>query len=72
MADTLAAQGYEPRQDADSVVLADCRSTHWPGPTRRWYAGMNLALITALLEDSDLTARLDYQADDRCCVTIKR
>ena len=71
VADTLAAQGYEPRQDADSVVLTNCPFHALARTHTSLVCGMNLALITALLEDSDLTARLD-PADDRCCVTIKR
>ena len=71
VADALAAQGYEPRRDDDALVLTNCPFHALARTHTSLVCGMNLALITALLDDSDLTARLD-PADDRCCVTIRR
>ena len=37
--DTLAAHGYEPRREGDSITMANCPSTRWPAPTPSWSAG---------------------------------
>jgi len=74
VADALAAQGYEPRRDADTLLLTNCPFHALARAHTTLVCGMNLALITALLdeqEDSDLTACL-HPGDDRCCVTISR
>jgi predicted ArsR family transcriptional regulator len=70
---TLASHGYEPRRDGDTVVLANCPFHELARAHTTLVCGMNLALITALLEERghpDLTARLD-PASDRCCVTVR-
>ena len=70
----LAAQGYEPRRAADTLLLTNCPFHALARAHTKLVCGMNLALITALLDEqqtSDLTARLD-PGDDRCCVTVKR
>jgi predicted ArsR family transcriptional regulator len=70
---TLAAHGYEPRRDGDTVLLANCPFHELARTHTALVCGMNLALITALLGergDADLTARLD-PASDRCCVTVR-
>ena len=69
---TLASQGYEPRRDGDTVVLANCPFHELARAHTELVCGMNLALITALLErgHADVTARLD-PARDRCCVTLQ-
>ena len=68
----LAAQGYEPRRDGDTLVLANCPFHDLARDHTDLVCGMNLALVTGLLErlgDSSLTVRLE-PAPDRCCLTI--
>jgi predicted ArsR family transcriptional regulator len=73
VADVLASQGYEPRQDGDALVLANCPFHDLARAHTALVCGMNLALVTAVLEGlrtGGLTARLE-PADGRCCVTIR-
>ena len=74
VAAALATQGYQPRQDDDTLVLTNGPFHALARSHQTLVCGMNLALITALLDRQgtrDLTARLD-PAGDRCCVTINR
>jgi predicted ArsR family transcriptional regulator len=73
VADLLASQGYEPRQDGDAVLLANCPFHDLARSHTALVCGMNLALITAVLDGlgaGGLTARLE-PAEGRCCVTIR-
>ena len=73
VASALAGQGYEPRQEGDALVLANCPFHDLARSHTALVCGMNLALVTALLDGAradHLTARLE-PADGRCCVTIR-
>lgn len=73
VAAVLADQGYEPRQEGDALVLANCPFHDLARAHTELVCGMNLALVTALLEGAradHLTARLE-PAEARCCVTIR-
>jgi predicted ArsR family transcriptional regulator len=73
VASALAGQGYEPRQEGDALVLANCPFHDLARNHTALVCGMNLALVTALLDGAradHLTARLE-PADGRCCVTIR-
>lgn len=68
----LAAHGYEPRAQGGRVVLANCPFHALSRDHTALICGMNLHLITALLDElghPDVHARLD-PATDRCCVTL--
>lgn len=69
--DALASSGYEPRVEADRIVLANCPFEALARTHPRLVCGMNLALIDQLVEQSDgrLTAALD-PGEGRCCVTM--
>jgi predicted ArsR family transcriptional regulator len=69
---TLAAHGYEPRRDDDTVTLANCPFHALASEHTELVCGMNLALIDATAARAGggrLTARLD-PAPDRCCVVL--
>jgi predicted ArsR family transcriptional regulator len=68
----LAAQGYEPRVQDDVLVLANCPFHALAREHTTLVCGMNLHLITAMLDEldhADVRAVLD-PAPDRCCVTL--
>ncbi len=68
----LAAYGYEPRAQGGRVVLANCPFQALARDHTALICGMNLHLITALLDElghPDVHARLD-PTTDRCCVTL--
>jgi predicted ArsR family transcriptional regulator len=68
----LAGQGYEPRTEADVVVLANCPFADLARDHPALVCGMNLDLLTAFLTERRCTsvrARLDPAAG-RCCVTL--
>ena len=68
----LAAHGYEPRVQGDRVVLANCPFHALAREHTALVCGMNLHLITALLDElgrRDVQTRLD-PAPQRCCVTL--
>ena len=68
----LTAHGYEPRGQGDRVMLANCPFDALAREHTALVCGMNLHLITALLEElgrRDVQARLD-PAPQRCCVTL--
>ena len=68
----LAAHGYEPRVHGDRMVLANCPFHALAREHTALVCGMNLHLITALLDElghRDVLARLD-PAPQRCCVTL--
>jgi predicted ArsR family transcriptional regulator len=72
VAAVLAAHGYEPRVQGDRVVLANCPFHALAREHTALVCGMNLHLITALLEElgrRDVLAGLD-PAPHRCCVTL--
>ena len=72
VAAVLAAHGYEPRVQDDRVVLANCPFHALAREHTALVCGMNLHLITALLEEfgrRDVQTRLD-PAPQRCCVTM--
>ena len=73
VAAVLADQGYEPRQEGDALVLANCPFHDLARAHTELVCGMNLALVTALLEGAradHLTARLE-PTEGRCCVTVR-
>jgi predicted ArsR family transcriptional regulator len=68
----LAEQGYEPRVEGTSVVLANCPFHALARDHTALVCGMNLSLITAFLRErgySSVEAALEPAAD-RCCVTL--
>ncbi|WP_255621137.1 metalloregulator ArsR/SmtB family transcription factor [Pseudonocardia sp. DSM 110487] len=72
LAVTLAGLGYEPRVQDDVLVLANCPFHALARDHTALVCGMNLHLITALLDElghTDVLARLN-PAPERCCVTL--
>lgn len=72
LAATLAARGYEPRVQDGVVVLANCPFHALARDHTALVCGMNLHLITAMLDElghTDVQAGLD-PAPGRCCVTL--
>jgi predicted ArsR family transcriptional regulator len=72
VAAVLNAHGYEPRVQGDRVVLANCPFHALAREHTALVCGMNLHLITALLDQRgrrDVLAGLD-PAPQRCCVTL--
>lgn len=72
VADALAEQGYEPRIQAGTLVLANCPFHALADQHNTLVCGMNLDLITAMLDELGhprLKATLD-PAPGRCCVTL--
>jgi len=68
----LAAHGFEPRQQDDTVTLANCPFHALANEHTELVCGMNLALIDGLvgkLDGAALTATLS-PASDRCCVVL--
>jgi predicted ArsR family transcriptional regulator len=68
----LVEQGYEPRVQGDIVALVNCPFHALARDHTALVCGMNLDLITALLDElghPDVEARLD-PAPNRCCVTL--
>jgi predicted ArsR family transcriptional regulator len=68
----LALQGYEPRRQDDTVVLANCPFHALAREHTELVCGMNRDVISAVLDSlghADVEARLD-PAPDRCCVTL--
>jgi predicted ArsR family transcriptional regulator len=68
----LADHGYEPRVRGEVIVLANCPFHALAREHTTLVCGMNLHLITALLDElghREVQARLD-PAPDRCCVTL--
>jgi predicted ArsR family transcriptional regulator len=80
LVDALAAQGFEPRAEADVVVLGNCPFHALAEQHTALVCGMNLHLldgmVNGLIEEPGVTpasppprARLD-PAPGRCCVTL--
>jgi predicted ArsR family transcriptional regulator len=72
VAAVLDAHGYEPRVQGDRVVLANCPFHALAREHTALVCGMNLHLITALLDElgrGEVLAGLD-PAPQRCCVTL--
>jgi predicted ArsR family transcriptional regulator len=72
VAAVLDAHGYEPRVQGDRVVLANCPFHALAREHTALVCGMNLHLITALLDElgrRDVLAGID-PAPQRCCVTL--
>jgi predicted ArsR family transcriptional regulator len=68
----LAGQGYEPRIQDGVLVLANCPFHALARDHTELVCGMNLHLITAMLDElghTEVQARLD-PAPGRCCVTL--
>ena len=68
----LDGHGYEPRIQGDRVVLANCPFHALAREHTALVCGMNLHLITALLDElgrRDVQTGLD-PAPQRCCVTL--
>ena len=68
----LAEHGYEPRDEDDRVILANCPFHTLAASHTEMVCGMNLALIEALAAEvgpDDLECRLEPQ-DQRCCVVL--
>lgn len=70
----LASQGYEPRLENDSIVLANCPFHAMARDHTQLVCGMNLDMISAALGAlgrGDVEAVLD-PGPDRCCVRLSR
>lgn len=71
-AEVLAARGYEPRREDDTLVLANCPFHELAREHTQIVCGMNLDVISAALDalgDDDVEAHLDPEPG-RCCVTL--
>jgi predicted ArsR family transcriptional regulator len=68
----LAEHGYAPAPDGpERIELRNCPFHRLAEQFPPVICGMNLALITGLLADSEWTARMDA-APGRCCVTLSK
>ena len=70
----LATHGYEPRIENDALLLANCPFHALAREHTALVCGMNLHLITALLDElghTELRATLD-PGPERCCVKLTR
>jgi predicted ArsR family transcriptional regulator len=68
----LAEHGYAPAPDGpERIKLRNCPFHRLAEQFPPVICGMNLALITGLLADSEWTARMDA-APGRCCVTLSK
>jgi predicted ArsR family transcriptional regulator len=68
----LAAHGYEPTRDGESITLGNCPFHALAEEHRALVCGMNLEVIAGVLEGAaaaHMAARLD-PAPGRCCVTV--
>jgi len=68
----LAEHGYEPREEDDRVLLANCPFHALAATHTEMVCGMNLALIDAMVETMDavgLESQLD-PGEGRCCVVL--
>ncbi|MGH3355932.1 MAG: helix-turn-helix transcriptional regulator [Nocardioidaceae bacterium] len=71
--EALEAHGFEPRTEADTVVLANCPFHALAERHAALVCGMNLRLLDGLLDSltpTGMQARLDPQPG-RCCVRIE-
>jgi predicted ArsR family transcriptional regulator len=72
IAAALAGHGYEPRVQGEEIVLRNCPFHALAREHTALVCGMNLHLITALLDElnhPDVTTRLD-PTPGRCCVIL--
>jgi predicted ArsR family transcriptional regulator len=72
IAATLAENGYEPRLERGVLVLGNCPFHALARDHTALVCGMNLHLITAMLDEldhSEVRAELD-PAPEQCCVTL--
>lgn len=68
----LAQHGYEPREDAQRVILANCPFHTLAASHTEMVCGMNLALLQALVDEvgpDELECHLEPD-DQRCCVVL--
>jgi predicted ArsR family transcriptional regulator len=73
LTDVLAGLGYEPRETADGVVLANCPFHALAADHTELVCGMNLGMLTSLLAErgeAEVDAVLDPAAG-RCCVVLR-
>ena len=74
VADLLAARGYEPRREGDTVVLANCPVHELAREHTQLICTMNLDVISAALDSlghGDVEAQL-APAPGRCCVQLAK
>ncbi|MEU4197650.1 helix-turn-helix domain-containing protein [Kribbella sp. NPDC026611] len=72
LTEVLEAHGFEPRPDGDAIALANCPFRRLAAEYPRLVCGMNLNLLTGLLEtvgETGMQAQLDPQATG-CCVRL--
>ncbi|MEU6789670.1 helix-turn-helix domain-containing protein [Nonomuraea angiospora] len=68
----LEALGFEPRAEGDAITLVNCPFHSLARQHTELVCGMNLCLLTGLLEGlaaTDVTARLE-PAPEHCCVRL--
>ena len=68
----LAVHGYEPREEDQRVILANCPFHTLAETHTEMVCGMNLALIQALVDEvgpNEVECRLEPD-DQRCCVVL--
>jgi predicted ArsR family transcriptional regulator len=68
----LESLGFEPRADGDTIALVNCPFHSLARQHTELVCGMNLCLLTGLLEGldaTDVTARLE-PAPEHCCVRL--
>jgi predicted ArsR family transcriptional regulator len=71
--EVLAGLGYEPRRDAERVVLGNCPFHALAAEHTSLVCGMNRELLSALVEewpDAGVRAHLD-PAPGRCCIVLQ-
>ena len=69
---TLAQHGYEPREDEQRVILANCPFHSLAESHTELVCGMNLALVQALVDEvgpDAVECRLEPD-EQRCCVVL--
>jgi predicted ArsR family transcriptional regulator len=72
--DALAANGYEPHLEGETVILENCPFHALAEQQRDLVCGMNVEVVDGVLEGADapgLRARLD-PAPGRCCVMVTK
>jgi predicted ArsR family transcriptional regulator len=70
-AEVLAAHGYQPTFEGDQAIFRNCPFHQLAEQFPPLICGMNLALVSGLVEGSEWTARMDA-APGRCCVRLSK
>ena len=74
LAEVLAAQGYQPRTDDDTIVLANCPFDSLAKEHTSLVCGLNCSFVQGVADGlgrDDVEARLEPRPG-LCCVTVRR